>query len=134
MPADGAPALLIVEDEFTDSGRQVRPLPLPFPGPGPGSVADWDACAGRPDGVRRSAQVMSGDVSHRSRLARRQRSELRRTGHPAGRGIGPESRPACVTHAHLAADPGPAGTDGLAGPAVPWLVILEQVQHVPGAQ
>jgi hypothetical protein len=77
---------------------------------------------------------MGGDVSHRSRLARRQCSELRRTGHPAGRGIGPQSRPACVTRAHLAADPGPAGTDSLAGRAVTWLLILEQMQHVPGAQ
>ena len=32
MPADGAPALLIVENEFTDSGREMHPLPLPFLG------------------------------------------------------------------------------------------------------
>jgi hypothetical protein len=70
VPADGAPALLIVENEFTDSGREVYPLPLPFLGPSLRSVVGWDACAGRPDGVRRSAQVMGGDVSHRNRLAR----------------------------------------------------------------
>jgi hypothetical protein len=99
--------LLIVENEFADSGREVRPLPLPFPGLNSGGVAGWDACAGRPDGVRGSAQVMGGDVSHRSRLARRLRSELRWIGHPAGSGIRAESRSACVTHAHLAADPGP---------------------------
>ena len=77
---------------------------------------------------------MGGDVSHRNRLARRQCSELRWIGHPAGRGIGPEGRPMCVTHTHLTADPGPAGIDSLAGPAVTWLMILEQMQHVLGAQ
>jgi hypothetical protein len=134
VPADGAPALLIVENEFTDSGRQVRPLPLPFPGPGSGSVAGWDACTGGPDGVRRSAQVMGGDVSDSNRLARRQCSELRWIGHPAGRGIRPESRSVGVTHTHLAADPGPADIDSLTGPAVTWLLVLEQMQHVLGAQ
>jgi hypothetical protein len=38
VPADGAAALLIVENQFTDSGREVRPLPLPFLAPGSGSV------------------------------------------------------------------------------------------------
>ena len=75
-------ALLIVENEFTDSGREVHPLPLPLLGPSLRSVVGWDACAGRPDGVRRSAQVMGGDVSHRNRLARRQCSELAGSGIP----------------------------------------------------
>jgi hypothetical protein len=52
VPADGGPALLMVENEFADSGRKVRPLPLPFLGPGSGSVAGWYACASRPDGVQ----------------------------------------------------------------------------------
>jgi hypothetical protein len=134
VPADGAPALLIVENKFTDSGREVHPLPLPFLGPSLRSVVGWDACAGRPDGVRRSAQVMGGDVRHRSRLARRQCSELRWIGHPARRGIRPESRSACVTHTHLTADPGSTGIDGVTGPAVTWLMIFEQMQHVLGAQ
>jgi hypothetical protein len=134
VPADGASALLIVENEFTDSGREVRPLPLPFLGPSLRSVVGWDACAGRPDGVRRSAQVMGGDVSHRNRLTGRQCSELRWIGHPAGRGIRPESRLVCVTHRHLTADPGSTDIDSLAGPAVTWLMILEHMQHVLGAQ
>ena len=134
VPADGAPALLIVENEFTDSGREVHPLPLPFLGPRLCSVVGWDAGAGRPDGVRRSAQVMGGDVSHRNRLARRECSELRWIGHPAGRSIRLESRSVCVTHAHLAADPGSTDIDSVAGPAVTWLMILEQMQHVLGAQ
>lgn len=112
VAADGAAALLIVENEFTDGGRQVRPLPLPFLGPSSGSVVGWDARAGRPDGVRRSAQVMGGDVSHRNRLARRQCSELRWIGHPAGRGIRPESRSVCLTHTHLTADPGSTDRSG----------------------
>jgi hypothetical protein len=132
--ADGASALLIVKNEFTDSSRQVRPLPLPFLGSSLRSAVGRDACAGRPDGVRRSAQVMGGDVSHRNRLTRRQCSELRWIGHPAGRGIRPESRSVCVTHAHLTADPCSTDIDGLAGPAVTWLMILEQMQHVLGAQ
>jgi hypothetical protein len=41
VPADGAPALLIVENEFTGGGRQVHPLPLPFLGPSSGSVVGW---------------------------------------------------------------------------------------------
>jgi hypothetical protein len=134
VPADGAPALLIIENEFTDSGREMVPLPLPFLGPSLCSVVGWDACAGRPDGVRRSAQVMGGDVRHRSRLARRQCSELRRIRHPARRGIGLEGRLACVTHTHLTADPASTGIDSVAGPAVTWLMILEQMQHVLGAQ
>jgi hypothetical protein len=134
MPADGAPVLLIVENKFTDSGRKVHPLPLPFPGPSLRSVVGWDACAGRPDGVRRSAQVMGGDVSHRNRLARRQRGELRWIGHPARRGIRRESRSVCVTYAHLTADPGSADIESVAGPAVTWLMILEQMQHVLGTQ
>jgi hypothetical protein len=134
VPADGAPALLIVENEVTDSGREVHPLPLPFPGPSLRSVVVWGACAGRPDGVRRSAQVMGGDVSHRNRLARRQCSELRWISHPAGRGIRLESRSVCVTHPNLTADPGSTDIDGLARPAVTWLMILEQMQHVLGAQ
>lgn len=134
VPADGAAALPVVENEFADSGRKVRPLPFPFPGPGSGSVAGRDACAGRPDGVRRRAQVVGGDVRHRGRLARRQRGELDWIGHLAGRGVRPESRLACVAHPHLTADPGPAGVDGLAGPAVSWLMALEQGQHVLGAQ
>jgi hypothetical protein len=77
---------------------------------------------------------MGGDVSHRNRLARRQCSELRGIGHPAGRGIRPESRSVCVTHAHLTADPGPVGIDSLAGPAVTWLLIREQMQHVLGTR
>jgi len=133
VPADGAPALLVVENEVTDGGREPRPLPLPFPGPSPGSVVGWDARPGRPDGVRRGAQVMGGDVRHRGRLARRQRSELSWIGHLAGRGIRQEGCPARVTHAHLTADPGSAGIDGLAGRAVTRLMILEQVQHVLGA-
>jgi hypothetical protein len=39
-----------------------------------------------------------------------------------------------VHHPHLTADPGLAGTDSIAGPAVIRLMILEQMQHVPGAQ
>jgi hypothetical protein len=134
VPADGAPALLIIENEFTDSGREMVPLPLPFLGPSLCSVVGWDACAGRPDGVRRSAQVMSGDVSHRNRLARRECGELRWIGHPARRGIRLESRSACITHTHLTADPRSTDIDRVAGPAVTWLMILEQMQHVLGAQ
>jgi hypothetical protein len=125
---------LIIENEFTDSGRQVHPLPLPFLGPSLRSVVGRDGCAGRPDGVRRSAQVMGGDVSHRSRLARRECSKLRWIGHPARRCIRLESRSACVTHTHLTADPGSTDIDSVAGPAVSWLMILEQMQHVLGAQ
>ena len=58
VPADGAPALLIVENEFADSGREVSPLPFAFLGPSLRSVVGWDGCTGRPDGVRRSAQLM----------------------------------------------------------------------------
>ncbi len=134
IPADGAPALLIVENEVTDSGREMHPLPLSFLGQSLRSVVGWDACAGRPDGVRRSAQVMGGDVSHRNRLASRECSELRRIRHPASRGIGLESRPVGDTHTHLAADPGTTDIDSIAGPAVTWLMILEQMQHVLGAQ
>jgi hypothetical protein len=133
VPANGVPALLIVENEFTDSVRQLRPLPRPFLGPSLGRVLGWDACAGRPDGVRRSAQVMGGDVRHCSRLAGRQCSELRWIGHPARRGIRLECRGACITHPHLAADPGSTEIDGIAGPTVTWLMILEQMQHVLGA-
>jgi hypothetical protein len=71
---------------------------------------------------------------HSRSLARRQRGELRRIGHLAGRRVRQESRLARVTHPQLAADPGPAGVDGLTGPAVARLVILKQVQHVLGAQ
>jgi hypothetical protein len=134
MPADGAPVLLIFENEFADSGREVHPLPLPFHRPSLRSLIGWYACAGRPDGVRRSAQVMRGDVRHRRRLARRQCSKLRWIGHPARRGVRLESRSACLTHTHLTADPGSTEIDSVAGPAVTWLMILEQMQHVLGAQ
>jgi hypothetical protein len=134
VPADGAPALLIIENEFPDGGGEMPPLPLPFFGPSLRSVVGWDACAGRPDSVRRSAQVMGGDVSHRNCLARRQCSELRRIGHPARRGIRLESRSVCVTHTHLTANPGATDIDRVAGPTVTWLMILEQRQHVLGAQ
>jgi hypothetical protein len=134
VPADGASALLIIENEFTNGGREVLSLPLPFLGPSLRSVVGWDACAGRPDGVGRSAQVMGSHVSHRNRLARRQCSELRWIGHPARRGIRLESRSACVTHTHLTTDPGSSEIDGVAGPAITWLMILEQMQHVFGAQ
>jgi hypothetical protein len=77
---------------------------------------------------------MGGDVRHRCRLARRQCSELRWLGHPARRGIGLESRLACITPTHLTADPGPTEIDSVAGPAVTWLLIFEQMQHVLGAQ
>jgi hypothetical protein len=87
-----------------------------------------------PDGVRRSAQAMGGDVSRRNRLARRQCSELRWIGHPARRGIRLESRSACVTHTHLTANPLPTDIDSVAGPAVTWLMIIEQMQHVLGAR
>ncbi len=133
MPADGAPPLLIVENEFTDGGREVTPLPLTFPGPGLRCLVGWDTCTGRPDGVRSSTQVMGGDVSHRNRLARRQCSELRWVGQPARRGIRLESRSVRVTHWDLAADPGPTDIDGVAWPAVTWLMLLEQMQHVLGA-
>jgi hypothetical protein len=134
VPADGAPALLIIENEFTDGGREMLPLALPFLGPSLRSVVGWDACAGRPDGVRRSAQVLGGDVSHRNRLARRQCSEFRWIGHPARRGIRLEGRSVCVTHPHLTADPGSNDIDSVARPAVTWLMILEQMEHVLGAQ
>ena len=79
-------------------------------------------------------QVMGGDVSHRNRFGPPtvQRTSLDRAS--AGRGILPESRSVCVTHMHLTADPGSTGIDSLAGPAVAWLMILEQMQHVLGAQ
>jgi hypothetical protein len=77
---------------------------------------------------------MGGDMRHRSRLARRQRSELRWIGQPARRGIRLEGRPACVTHPQLTADPGSTGINGVAGPAVAWLMIFEQMQHVLGTQ
>jgi hypothetical protein len=134
VPANGTPALLIIENEFTDSGREMLPLPLPFLSPSLRSIVGRNTCAGRPDGVRRSAQVMGGDVSNRNRLARRQCSELRWIGHPARRGIRLESRTACVTHTHLTADPGSTDIDSVARPAVTWLIILEQMQHVLGAQ
>lgn len=111
--------MLIIENEFTDGGREMLPLPPAFLGPSLRGVVGWDACAGRSDGVRRSAQVMGGDVSHRNRLAHRQCSELRWIGHPARRGIRLESRSVCVTHTHLTADPGSTDIDGVAGPAVP---------------
>lgn len=133
VPADGAPPLLIVENEFTDGDREARTLPLPFPNPSSGGIVGRDACAGRSDCVRGSAQVMGGDVSHRNRLARRQRGEPRCIGQPAPRGIRPEGGLVRITHTHLAADPGATDIDGLAGPAVTWLMILEQRQHVLGA-
>ena len=110
------------------------PLPFAFLGPSLRSVVGWNACTGRPDGVRRSAQVMGGNMSHGNRLPRRQGSELRRIGHAASRGIRLESRSVCVTHTHLTADPGSTDIDSVAGPAVTWLMILEQMQHVLGAQ
>lgn len=58
---------------------------------------------------------MGGDVSHRDRLARRHCREFRWIGHPAGGGIRLEGRLVCVTHAHLAADPGSADIDGVGG-------------------
>jgi hypothetical protein len=134
LPADSAPALLIIENEVTDGGREALPLPLPFLGSSLRSVVGWGACTGRPDGVRRSAQVMGGDVSHRDSLACRQCSELRWIGHPARRGIRLEGRSMCVTHTHLTANPGATDIDGVAGPAVTWLMILEQMQYVLGAQ
>ena len=69
VPADRAAALLVVENEFTDSGRKVHPLPLPFVDPSLGGVVGWDGCGRGPDGVRRGAQVMGGDVRYRGRLA-----------------------------------------------------------------
>ena len=118
---------MIIENEFTDGGWDLLPLPLEFLGPSLRGIFGWDACAGRPDGVRRSAQVMGGHVRHRSRLARRQCSELRRIGHPARRGIRLESQSACITHAQLTADPGATGIDGVAWPTIAWLMILEQM-------
>ena len=134
VPADGTPALLIVENEFTDSGRQLHPLPPPLLGPSLRSVHSWDRCTGRPDGVRGSAQVMGGDVRHRSRLARRQCSELRWIGHPPRRRIRLEGFPTRVTHPHLTTNPASTGIDSVARPAIPGLMILEQMQHVLGAQ
>jgi hypothetical protein len=125
VPADSTPALLIIENEFTDVGRELLPLPLSFPCPRLRSVVGRGGCAGRPDGVRRSAQIMGRDVRHRSRLARRQCSELRWIGHPARRGIRPKSRSACVTHPHLTADPGSTGIDSVAGSALIWLMVFE---------
>ena len=110
------------------------PLPFAFLGPSLRSVVGWNACTGCPDGVRRSAQLMGGDMRHRGRLARRQCSELRWIGHPARRGIGLESRLACITPTHLTADPDSAEIASVTGPAVTWLLILEQMQHVLGAQ
>jgi hypothetical protein len=133
VPADGAAALLIIQNEFTDDGREMLPLPRPFFRPSLRSVGR-DACAGRPDGVRRSAQVMGGHVRHGSRLARRQCSELRWIGHPTRRSIRAESRLACIAHTHLTADPGATGIDSVARPAIIWLLIFEQMQYVLGAQ
>lgn len=70
-----------------------------------------------PDGVRRGAQLMGGDVSYRNGLARRQRGELRWIGHPAGSGVRAERRLVRVTHANITPDPGATDIDGLAGPA-----------------
>jgi hypothetical protein len=125
VPADGAPALLIIENKFTDVGREMLPLPLSFLGPRLRSVVGWDGCTGSPNGVCRSAQIMSRDVGHRCCLARRQCSELRWIGHPAPRGIRLKSRSACVTHTHFTADPSSTGIDSVAGPAVTWLMIFE---------
>jgi hypothetical protein len=77
---------------------------------------------------------MGSDVSYRNCLARRQCSELRWIGHPAGSGIRPEGRLVCVTHTHLSADPGSTDIDSFAGSTVSWLMFLEQMQHVLGAQ
>lgn len=134
VPADGASALLIVENEFTDGGGETRPLPLPFLGPGKFRVGGRGAGTGGSDGVCRGAQVVGGDVGHRNRLARRQCGELHWIGHPARRGIGLESLVVCFAHAHLAANPGATNLDGVAGPAVTWLMVLEQRQHVLGAE
>jgi hypothetical protein len=57
VPADGAAALLIVENEFTDSGRQARPLPLPFPG---------RAQAASPGGTQALAALMAYAAAPRS--------------------------------------------------------------------
>jgi hypothetical protein len=96
----------------------VCPLPLSFLCLSVGSVVGWDTGADRPDGVCRSTQVMGGDVCDRNRLAGRQRGELRRLGHPAGRGIRLEGRSVCVAHAHLTADPGATYLEGVTGSAV----------------
>lgn len=134
VPADGAPASLVVQNECTDGGTEACPLPVPFANPSGPSLVGCDARAGRPDGVRRGAKVMGGDVSHRNRLARRECRELRRIGHAPGCGIRLEGRSVRLTHGHLTAAPGSTDLEGLSGPAVIWLTVLEQWQHVLGAR
>jgi hypothetical protein len=124
---------LVVEDEFADGCGETLPLPFTFLGPGPRRVAGSDARSGGPDGVRRSPQVMCGDVRHRDRLAGGQRGELRRIGHPPRGGVRLERRVVRIGHPQLPADPGPTDLDGVARPAVTGLLLLEQRQHVLGA-
>ena len=109
------------------------PLPFAFLGPSLRSVVGWNACTGRPDGVRRSAEVMGGDMVHHGRLASRQCSELRWVGHPARSGIGLESPWRASPHRtspRIQARPRSRASRG----RLSWLLILEQMQHVLGAQ
>ena len=125
--------MLVVEHEVPNRGRELRSLPLALGGPSLRHLVGWNTGPGRPDGIGRRPQVMGGDVSHRNRLARRQGRELRRVGHPTGRGIRLEGRLVGVTHRDLTADPGPPGLEGLSRTVVTRLTILEQGQHVVGA-
>ena len=88
------------------------------------------------------ASEPNADLSHRKPPTQHAMGTVPAVGKPdpglsaptAGRGIRPESSTVCVTRTHFTADPGSTDIDSLAGPAVTRLMILEQMQHVFGAQ
>ena len=124
--------MLIIENEVPDRGGELLALPVPFADASLRSVAGWGGAC-RPDRVRSSTEVMSGDVSHRDRLAGRQGSELGRIGQPARRGIGEERGCRALpirTSPRIQERP---RSQGVPGPRVVRLVTLEQVQDVLGA-
>jgi hypothetical protein len=73
------------------------------------------------------------DVGHGYCLPGRKSGELGRV-RQSTRGIRDEGGLVRVTHAHLAADPGPTDVDSVTRAGVVRLLLLERVQHVFGAE
>lgn len=130
-PAELVPRPLIVEDQGPHRGGELSALPVAL-----GNASRVTRLGGRGrslDRVRRSAEVVRGDVGGDRRLAGGVRSEARSTGEVASGGHGVAAVGASGHHRQLAAGPGTDGVDRLTGAGVVGAGGLEEGEDVLGA-
>jgi hypothetical protein len=124
-PADVVSQSLIIQDKVADRFRQLLALPLAFPTTGGLALPLWRGCPHGLNCVGRSAELVSGNMRHRRRLARSVRGMSSGSAQLSGRSVGEASGRTRLSHRNLTSRPRASQFDGSTRPVVSGLYFLE---------